>query len=75
MQYYIIKFPDRYYLRIDGQQRYKTMNISRAYIYCPYDLALEKLNYMKKHYKIMKDCIVVDKAEEMKLNKINIKEE
>ncbi|MDP4268433.1 MAG: hypothetical protein Q8880_13500 [Bacteroidota bacterium] len=71
MQHYIIKFQDGYYFGFIGDQRVKTKDLNKAFVYMPYDLAVEKLNSMKKYNPLMKDCYIVDKYEEMKLYKNN----
>jgi hypothetical protein len=70
MYCYIIKFPDGYYLKFKDDKRYKTKELDDAFIYASYELAEKILNYMKKHHNIMKNCIVVNKTEEIKLSKI-----
>lgn len=62
---YIIKFSDNYYLRLDNGRRYKTKDIDKAFVYFPYSTAVNVLKFMKQKYPIMKDCIVVNKNDEI----------
>jgi hypothetical protein len=66
MQCFIIKFPNNYYLRIGKTRKYRTKNIGRAFVYCPYSVAEQALTFMKKHNDIMKDCVIVEKSEEIR---------